>query len=344
MKYIEDSTQELKREITNVIKKEIVAFLNTFGGTIFVGVNDDGSIYWNLTEKQRDVEQTKIINWIIGGVFSPDCKEFIDLQWNSDGVLEIHVAQGDQKPYYLTEKGCNSKGCFLRFETSKMPASKADIKRMKLQSQEIYYEDEISTIQDLTFSYLTDKAVSNNVRFNPVSYGFLKHNKYTNLAYILSDQFKIRSKLYLVDNKNNIIKKKQWGGSILHQVDQIYEYLNQNIKDGYSTIAIYEGLLNAFIHCDWHSKENIRIEWSPSKINFISPGGIFHLSFEEAQDGKRSNRNPKLASVFEKLMYSNRVGFGFNKIYTSCQKLNVEPIVITTSSHFILSIPKSKKK
>ena len=48
MKYIEDSTQELKREITNVIKKEIVAFLNTFGGTIFVGVNDDGSIYWNF--------------------------------------------------------------------------------------------------------------------------------------------------------------------------------------------------------------------------------------------------------------------------------------------------------
>ena len=139
MKYIEDSTQELKREITNVIKKEIVAFLNTFGGTIFVGVNDDGSIYWNLTEKQKDIEQTKIINWIIGGVFSPDCKEFIDLQWNSDGVLEIHVAQGDQKPYYLTEKGCNSKGCFLRFETSKMPASKADIKRMKLQSQEIYF-------------------------------------------------------------------------------------------------------------------------------------------------------------------------------------------------------------
>lgn len=43
--YQEKDDIELKRELTDVIKKEIVAFLNTMNECIFVGVEDDGSIY-----------------------------------------------------------------------------------------------------------------------------------------------------------------------------------------------------------------------------------------------------------------------------------------------------------
>ncbi len=39
----ESSVLELKREITDDIKKEIIAFANAEGGTILVGVDDDGS-------------------------------------------------------------------------------------------------------------------------------------------------------------------------------------------------------------------------------------------------------------------------------------------------------------
>lgn len=42
--YKESSKCELKRELIDEIKNEMIAFLNTEGGTIFVGVNDDGSL------------------------------------------------------------------------------------------------------------------------------------------------------------------------------------------------------------------------------------------------------------------------------------------------------------
>ena len=42
--YKESLSVELKRELIDEIKNEIVAFLNTKGGTIIVGVNDDGTI------------------------------------------------------------------------------------------------------------------------------------------------------------------------------------------------------------------------------------------------------------------------------------------------------------
>ena len=40
----EDSTTEFKREYTEDIKKTITAFANTNGGTLSIGIADDGSV------------------------------------------------------------------------------------------------------------------------------------------------------------------------------------------------------------------------------------------------------------------------------------------------------------
>ena len=42
--YRESEIIELKREYTTDIRKEIIAFANTNGGTIYVGVDDNGDI------------------------------------------------------------------------------------------------------------------------------------------------------------------------------------------------------------------------------------------------------------------------------------------------------------
>ncbi|MDD6596604.1 MULTISPECIES: helix-turn-helix domain-containing protein [Coprobacillaceae] len=45
MNYCENDICELKKELTSNVKKEILSFLNTKGGTIYVGVEDDGSVF-----------------------------------------------------------------------------------------------------------------------------------------------------------------------------------------------------------------------------------------------------------------------------------------------------------
>ena len=42
--YYEDEKTELKKELIDEVKSEIVAFLNSEGGTVFVGVEDDGTV------------------------------------------------------------------------------------------------------------------------------------------------------------------------------------------------------------------------------------------------------------------------------------------------------------
>lgn len=344
MRYYESATTELKREITDELKKEIVAFLNTHGGTIYVGVNDDGSINYKLSEKAKDIEQTRIINWLINDVFSPNPKDYVSLEWNSDGILEIHIAEGDEKPYYITNEGCNSKGVFLRFESSKMPASSKEIKEMRLQSQQIYFEDEIASNQNLHFTYLEKKLKEQGLNPAFKTLGFKREEKWTNLAYLFSDELNVKAKLYLVDLKNNVLRKKEWKGSILKQLDEMLNYFRTNIKEGYPLDALEEALKNSFLHRNWSLRANIKIEWSPTKINFISPGGFYHLSEEEALTGKTSYRNPKLVKIFKLLAYSKQYKQGLNQIYSSCKKYNVEPVIIATSNLYILSIPKKRKK
>lgn len=45
MEFKESETTELKSVVNDSIKKEIIAFLNTYGGTIYVGVNGDGTVH-----------------------------------------------------------------------------------------------------------------------------------------------------------------------------------------------------------------------------------------------------------------------------------------------------------
>lgn len=48
MKLIENEYCELKSIVTKEIKKEIIAFANTKGGKIYVGVEDNGNVIGNL--------------------------------------------------------------------------------------------------------------------------------------------------------------------------------------------------------------------------------------------------------------------------------------------------------
>lgn len=44
MTFTKSVTVEFKRELTDALKKEIIAFANTESGTLYVGIEDNGTI------------------------------------------------------------------------------------------------------------------------------------------------------------------------------------------------------------------------------------------------------------------------------------------------------------
>ena len=91
MRYEESEIVELKREINEDLKNEIVAFLNSYlGGTIYVGVDDNGYIM-DLKKNELDKMESTIINWIRDEAIYPNCSEYVKIGVNEDDVLAISI-------------------------------------------------------------------------------------------------------------------------------------------------------------------------------------------------------------------------------------------------------------
>ena len=113
----ESNVVELKSKLIDEVKNEIIAFLNTKGGKIYVGVNDDGTINESFLEENRDALSLKLASWL-QEAFYPLPSSLVTFDFDEDGVLEIDVEEGNNKPYYLREKGPKPSGVYKRVGTS----------------------------------------------------------------------------------------------------------------------------------------------------------------------------------------------------------------------------------
>ena len=76
MKYVESPQLELKEQINAEFKKEIIAFANTDGGEIYVGIARDGSIT-GIADPESEME--KIGNMIRDGI-KPDLTAYTSIR------------------------------------------------------------------------------------------------------------------------------------------------------------------------------------------------------------------------------------------------------------------------
>ena len=109
MALYENETLEYKRQYTSDIKKEVVAFANTAGGTIYIGIDDDGT---PMGVQNPDAVVQQLANALRDGI-RPDVTMFtrISIQ-DMEGcpVVVVTVSTGTRRPYYLTDKGLRPAG------------------------------------------------------------------------------------------------------------------------------------------------------------------------------------------------------------------------------------------
>lgn len=361
MKYQESATVELKRLLEDDMKTEIIAFLNSYlGGVIYVGINDDGTIF-EQSWKEKDEIESKVINWIRDEVIYPNCSDFVTVSFNEDEVLKIEIASGNQKPYYLKNKGPKPSGVYVRYGRNKSQASQEEITRMIRESNNESFETLISKVQDLSFDTLQRKFKESNFDFGDfkmITSGFkdAKTNLYTNLAFWFSDQYHVETKMavYQGEDRSVFRSKKEFTGSILKQIDQAIEYFDlcneiRIIIDGsptrkeipsYSMLAAREGILNCFCHRDYSRKSNIKIEFFDDRCEIISPGGFYDgLTLQDALSGIQSFRNENLVKLLFRLGYIENYASGLSRIFSEYRQYQIEPKIETSNVALKLILP-----
>ena len=140
---------EFKSQFTPEIYKEVIAFANTDGGIIYVGIDDNGQV---IGLENVDEEYTKITNGIRDAIM-PDVTMFVKFRIQENHVVSISVNEGSTKPYYLKSKGLKPSGVYIRQGASSVPASPEMIRNMIKLSDGDVFEEMRSLEQELTFHY-----------------------------------------------------------------------------------------------------------------------------------------------------------------------------------------------
>lgn len=354
----EDSKHQLKANFTNVnsLAAELVAFSNSEGGMIFIGVSDNGSFAGLVREDMGRLNQL-LSNAASQSVRPPINPQSENVTTPHGLVMVVSVPQGVSKPYM------DNNGAFWVKSGSdkRKVTSREEIQRM-YQSARLIHGDEIPadnlTVADLDTEYFK--------KFFEEQIGETLENQDVPLAAILENMNLMKKEVLNVSGallfaKNPslrlpvfIIKAVSYPGT---QVDQEHYIDSRDIKGKLADIyhqtmsfilsnikhvqkdrgvnapgepeipksVLEELLVNALIHRDYFISAPIRIFVFQDRIEIISPGHLpNNLTIENIKRGNSNIRNPILTSFATKLLPYRGLGSGILRALRAYPDINFE--------------------
>ena len=327
----ENERMEFKSQLTDDIYKEVIAFTNTDGGVIYIGIDDQG----NVTGIDNvDETYTRLTNGIRDAI-QPDVTMFVRYVLQENKVIRIEVGEGSYKPYYLKSKGLKPAGVYVRQGATSV-------------QQNLTFDEAAAAFKRYKVDFSEDKYIALGLRN-------IHDDQYTNLALLLSDQCQHTTKIAVFNDESctEFRDSKEFGGSIFKQFENSINYLalcNRTVstikgvvrtdKQDYPEEAIREALLNALVHRDYSFSGSIIINVNDSKMEFISLGGLLPgLSTEDIRLGVSQPRNKKLAEIFHRLRLIESYGTGIRRIFKLYASCPVQPSIEATTNAFRIVLP-----
>jgi ATP-dependent DNA helicase RecG len=354
----ESETIEYKSIIIDDIKKSVIAFANSGGGTLFVGVEDSGNVA-GLSDV--DADMLTINNMLRDGI-KPDVTLFARChieQIDGRNTIRIDIQRGTDRPYYLVGKGIRPEGVFVRYGAASVPATDTAIRNMIRETDGDSYEKLRSLQQNLTFTSANTEFSKRRVQFGTsqmATLGMLNNDKiYTNLALLLSEQCVHTIKTAIFQDTTQQISKdrREFGGSLFKQLNDVYDYLDLNNKTtatfdkllridarDYPETALRESLLNSVVHREYSTSGSILVKMFSDRVEFISPGGLVSgIEVDDIMSGYSACRNSALADVFYRLQLIEAYGTGILKIFEAYKTSLAQPKIEVTPNVFKMILP-----
>ena len=338
---IEDVRNEFKIKLTDKFEEEVISFLNTNGGNIFIGVDDKGNVVGingNIDFIQRKIKD-RIKDNIMPSTLG--LYDVVVLEENGKKYIKVIIARGNERPYYLKGMGMTPDSCFIRVGSAIQKMSSEMISNEFRRRTKNSLKNIVSPKQDLTFSqlkiYYEEKGFIINNNFLKQLDLYTDDGKYNYNAYLLADNntISIRFGKYGGTNAVNLIENEDFGNcsivkatkSILNKLEienKIYtkiEYPERKEIKMYDYAAVREAVVNAIVHNDWSNEYAPKFEMFSDRLVISSNGGIQDSTTkEEFLEGFSLPRNKELMKVFNDLDLVEQMGTGIIRILQSYNK------------------------
>ena len=290
---IESNRQEFKEKLTDNLEREVVAFLNSNGGQIYIGIKKDGSVIGvhNADELQLQIKD-RLINNIrpgIMGLFDIFLEQHEDKQ-----VLLINLAGGTATPYYIKKYGRSEKGCFIRMGSASHPMTEDHIQTLTQHSQRISLINIPSQHQNLTFNQLKifyeEKGKLLNANFAKILDFLTPDGKYNQLAFLFADNnsISIRIAKWWGTDKIDLRENEEYGEcSLIKAMQKVLDKFDiENItlarkvgigpreeKKLVDNKALREAIVNSVAHNDYTVGDTPIFEIFSNRFEFTTYGG-----------------------------------------------------------------------
>ncbi|MTI65532.1 MAG: ATP-dependent DNA helicase [Firmicutes bacterium] len=327
------------------IAKTIIAFSNTSGGKLIIGVNDKRQIV-GLDEDLDIFEvQDRLASIIYDNCYPNIIPEIYTTNIDGKIIMIIKVFRGNLLPYYLRKKGKNN-GVYIRIGATNRKASFDNILDLERQRRNISFDEEINYEIDF-----------NSLDLSPLKFKFEDINKKIDLEKLQNLKLIRKEKaiiyptnallLVLGKYENCVIKcsrfkgntmdifldKKEYHGDLFSQIEKTESFIKNHINlkgevkglqrtDTYEIPieAIREAIINAVIHRDYvNMGRDIKVGIYDDLVNIVSPGSFPNtITQEDILEGRSEVRNKVVARVFKELNYIEQWGSGIKRIKSSC--------------------------
>lgn len=329
---------------------EIVAFANSEGGIILIGVDDDGCI--------KGISDTLI---------------------EEKKVAVITVRKGINKPYYTVDHKY-----YIRVGTTKRIASREELLRLFKANGALHFDIspvEETSLKDMNLDVIRDYFL----KYNAFDL-YEESNEAIERILINADILKeVNGKAFctvgglLIFGRNpdmripqngisfahfkgieitdELIDKKVITGRIQDIAEQIMVILKNNIKspslinglkreekEEYPLLVLREAIVNTLVHRNYSiAGSKIRIFMFDDRIEFHSPGRLPNtVTIEKMKIGVSYARNPFLVKYMENLRYIDQLGRGIPMIFKSMKDSGAkEPLLQELGEEFILTLYKA---
>jgi len=340
----EGFTLEFKERISSSLGKDICAFANASGGSILIGVNDQGKkIGYSLSNADKSKIQDIARN------MDPSFMVEVD---QVEDVVVISVDEGENKPYSVNGN------FYVRIGANSQKLKRDEIRTFFQKQRLVVFDEKINEsfslkddFNDAAFDeFIQRSTISNVISKNDLlkNLGFLHDGKMNNAGVLFFCEdvslfflnVNITCVLYQGDSKYKILDKKVFDCDLISNYENAVSYLKNKLNTEYviktereeylelPEDALREAVLNAIAHRDYFSTSHIQINIYKNSVEIINPASYpRNITIKDLLSGSHP-RNLFLFSMMQRANLVEKVGSGIKRINDAMNEYKLDKPLI----------------
>lgn len=343
--------------------KDIIAFANTSGGKIIVGVEDETGEVIGLGD-QNPFKLSDAVSNMISDACTPQIYTEITAKTiEGKTVLEVEVFPGVNRPYYLKSVG-RRKSVYIRINGTSRPADEIRLKELEMEGVQVSYDslweigrkyDAAATKALMDKMYQTalsnsksaeDRASVHELTVEKLEdFGILRKEEgeyvptraFTLLTAPKERYVKIQCAIFKGTDRVDFIDRKEFRGPIQEQIEEAHQFVLRHTNKGavidglyrqdiyeLPVSAIREIITNAVLHRSYVDQGSIQVSIFDDRIEIDSPGMLCAgLSIADALSGKSKCRNKVIAEAFQYMKIIEGWGTGLPRLFRRCKEMGL---------------------